>query len=113
MEHQPPIITLGEQGGIILPVGLGIGATQLGQFTMSPNLAAGNLPVNTLDEPTATIPGAPGIQLGRRQGTVWLVTTAAGRELISTVGMVAIMIAMGIGGCGIGVGTGAGGWIGA
>ena len=107
------MITLGEQGGMILPVGQGMGPTQVGQLTMSPNLAAGNLPVKTEEDPFTIIPGPPGTQPGMMQGKVWLVTTAAGRLLISTVGTVASTIWIGIGGCGIGVGTGAGGWIGA
>lgn len=46
-------------------------------------------------------------------GTVIVVTTAAGRLLINTVGTTACMSCSGIGGCGNGVGVGAGGCIGA
>lgn len=102
------MITLGEQGGMIFPVGLGIGPTQLGKFTMSPKRAAGKPPVITEEEPLAIMPGAPGIHPGSRQGFVWLVTTAAIRLLISTFGIVAIMMSIGTGGCGIGAGGGGG-----
>jgi len=44
---------------------------------------------------------------------VMLVTTAASRLLIFTVGTVALMMGCGMGGWGTGVGTGAGGWMGA
>lgn len=94
---------------MILPVGDGIGATQVAKQTMSPRRAAGKPVISTLVEPLHTMPGPPGTQLGIRHGTVWLVTTAAGSELISTVGTTAGMIINGIGGCGIGVGVGAGG----
>lgn len=102
-------MTLGEQGGMILPVGLGIGATQLGQATISPKRAAGRNPIITEDEPFATIPGPPGTHVGIMHGLVMLVTTAASRKLILTVGTVAKMMGCGIGGCGTGVGTGPGG----
>lgn len=103
------MITFKEQGGMILPVGEGIGATQEGKLTMSPSRAAGKPPVNTDDEPIATMPGPAGTQLGIMQGMVWLVTIAAGRLLIKTVATTAVMIGIGIGGCGMGVGTGAAG----
>jgi hypothetical protein len=47
------------------------------------------------------------------QTFVMLVTTAASRFPIFTVGMVAEMMGCGMGGWGTGVGTGAGGWMGA
>ena len=96
-----------------MPVGQGMGPTQLGKLTKSPSLAAGRPPVKTVADPFTIMPGPPGTQLGIIQGRVWLVTTAAIRELIKTVGIVATMIGIGIGGCGMGVGVGAGGWIGA
>ncbi len=64
------MMTLIEQGGMILPVGHGMGPTQVGKLTISPNLAAGRLLVNTDDEPMAIIPGPPGTQPGMMQGRV-------------------------------------------
>lgn len=58
------MMTFVEQGGMILPVGEGIGATQEGKLTMSPIRAAGSPPVITEVDPFATIPGPPGTQLG-------------------------------------------------
>lgn len=107
------MMTVGQQGGMILPVGLGMGATQLGKFTKSPRRAAGRKLIITEDEPFATIPGAPGTQVGIVQGLVMLVTTAAGRLPIITVVTVAVRMGCGIGGCGTGVGTGAAGCMGA
>ncbi len=103
------MMTVGEQGGRILPVGLGMGATQDGKDIMSPIRAAGRWPIITVAEPIATIPGAPGTHGGIVQGPVMLPSTAAGMLLISTVMTQFVMIGKGIGGCGIGVGTGAGG----
>ena len=103
------MMTLGEQGGIIFPVGLGIGATHPVHDTRSPSRAAGSPDMMTVEEPLATIPGPFGTQVGRVQTLVMLVTVAASRPLIFTVGCVALMMGCGIGGCGIGVGTGAGG----
>lgn len=103
------MITFGEQGGMILPVGQGIGPTQVAKLTRSPSRAAILPPVNTVADPIAMMPGPPGIQLGIVQGLVWLVTTAAGRLLMKTVGTVMSTIGCGIGGCGIGVGVGPGG----
>jgi len=98
---------------MILPDVQGMGPTQVAKVTISPKRAAGKPPVITDDEPTVTMPGPPGTQPGMAQGIVWLVTTAAGRPLIITVGTVAVMIGIGIGGCGRGVGVGDGGWMGA
>lgn len=64
------MITLGEQGGMILPVGQGMGPTQPGKLTISPSLAAGRLLVNTLDDPFTMMPGPPGTQPGIMQGNV-------------------------------------------
>lgn len=107
------MITVGEQGGMILPVGLGMGATQPENATISPNRAAGRKFIITLEEPLATIPGPLGTQVGMVQTLVMLVTTAASSMLIFTVGTVALMMGWGIGGCATGVGTGAAGWMGA
>src|SRR5712691_9933754 len=107
------MITVGQQGGMMLPVGLGIGATQAANATMSPMRAAGRLPIITVAEPFETMPGPFGTHDGRLQLWLMLPITAAGRFLISTVGTVAPTIGSGSGGCGRGVGTGAAGWIGA
>jgi len=96
----------------MLPVGLGIGATQLGWEVMSPSRAAGRLPTSTVAEPLAMMPGPAGTQDASTQGTVVSVTRAAGMEPINTVGW-PVMMASGIAGWGTGVGDGAGGWIGA
>ena len=106
---QPPTITLVEQGGSILPVGLGIGATHEANATMSPIRAAGSIPISTVAEPLATKPGPPGTQEGSRHGSVMVVTTAAWRLLIMTVGMQASTSWWVLHGCGMGVGTGAAG----
>ena len=92
------MMTSFEQGGMILPVGLGIGATQLANATMSPERAAGRKLIITEAEPLATMPGPPGTQVGMEHGLVMLVTTAASSMLIFTVGTVAVMIGCGMGG---------------
>ena len=69
-----------------MPVGLGIGATQVGCEVISPTRAAGRPPIMTVADPIATIPGPPGTQEANTQGTVVLVTCAAGIPPISTVG---------------------------
>src|SRR5262245_39192776 len=83
---QPPMITVGEQGGRIFAVGLGIGATHEAKATISPIRAAGRFMINTVIEPFAIMPGPPGTQRTSRQGSVMLVTMAAWRLLIITVG---------------------------
>jgi len=88
---QPPTITLIEQGGRILPVGLGIGATQEENATRSPIRAAGRPPMSTVNEPMETTPGPAGTQGTSKQGMVMLVTTAAGRALTMTFGTQAAM----------------------
>jgi len=108
------MMTVGAPGGRILPVGLGIGATQLVKAIMSPTRAAGRLLIITVEDPLETIPGPAGMQGGIMHGAVLVPTTAAGILAISTLGTApAGMSMIGIGGCGIGVGVGAGGWIGA
>lgn len=92
------MMTVGQQGGMILPVGDGMGATQPVQATMSPRRAAGREQIKTVLEPFATMPGPFGTQVGRVQIFVILVTTAASRFPIFTVGMVAEMMGCGIGG---------------
>ncbi len=108
----PPINTVTHPGGRILPVGPGMGATQLGWAVMSPARAAGRLPMRTVVEPRETIAGPPGTQPPGMQGVVVSVARAAGMLPISTVGSPLIRVC-GVGGCGSGVGTGAAGWIGA
>ena len=107
-----PIMTVGQPGGNILPVGDGIGATQLECIVMSPTRAAGNPPISTVAEALATMPGPPGTQPANVQGFVISVMRAAGLPPIMTV-ISPLMIASGRGGWGTGVGVGAAGWIGA
>lgn len=95
-----------------MPVGLGMGATQVAWLVMSPTRAAGRLQINTVGDPFAMMPGPPGTQPGSMHGVVMSVTRAAGRLPMSTVGAPLMMI-KGRAGWGTGVGTGAGGWIGA
>ena len=106
-------MTVGAPGGMILPVGLGIGATQPVHETMSPTRAAGRPLMITVELPLATMPGPLGTHGGIVHTLVIEVIVAASRLQILIVGWVALMIGCGIGGCGTGVGTGAGGWIGA
>ena len=68
-----------------VPVGLGIGATQVACDDMSPTRAAGMLLIRTVAEPLATMPGPPGTQPGSMQGAVVSVTRAAGAPPTSTV----------------------------
>lgn len=96
-----------------MPIGAGIGATQVGCCVMSPNRAAGSPPIIVVMEPMAIIPGPAGIQAANIHGKVISDTLAAGIPPIKTVGAQGETIWRGIGGCGIGVGVGAGGWIGA
>lgn len=109
---QPPISTLGQQGGMILPVGLGIGATQVGWEVRSPARAAGWPPIRTVKDPLAITPGPAGVQGTNVQGLVTSVTRAAGLDPINTFGC-PLTIGSGRAGWGAGVGTGAAGWIGA
>lgn len=95
-----------------MPVGLGMGATQLGCIVMSPARAAGSLPINTVAEPMPTMPGPPGTQPAGIQGVVVSVRRAAGSLPINTVASPLIRV-MGTGACGCGVGTRAAGWMGA
>ncbi len=104
--------TVGQQGGRILPVGLGIGATQLAWLVMSPRRAAGKPPMSTVADPLAIIPGPPGTHVGSEQGTVVSDTRAAGLPPMMTLAW-PLMMASGKGGCGAGVGTGAAGCMGA
>jgi hypothetical protein len=88
---QPPMITLGEQGGIILPVGQGIGATHEVNATKSFTRAEGNPVIITVKEPIATMPGPAGTQGTSLHGVVIEVTVAAASPLIITVGEHATM----------------------
>src|SRR5690606_22922976 len=107
------MITLLEQGGMTLPVGAGMGATQPGCEVRSFSRAAGRPQWNTPVEPMAMIPGPFGTQLGSLHGSEMLPTTAACLPLIITVGTHAVTMVHGSGGCATGVGVGAGGWMGA
>jgi hypothetical protein len=75
---------VGQQGGRIFPVGIGIGATHDAWAVMSPALAAGMLPINTVADPSEIIPGPAGTQEGSEHGAVVSVNRAAGRFPIST-----------------------------
>lgn len=81
-------------------------------MVVSPARAAGNLPINTVVEPRAIMPGPPGTQPGKVHGPDISVARAAGMLPIKTLGA-PLIIAKGNPGCGTGVGTGAAGWIGA
>ncbi len=107
MAH-PPIMTVGQPGGRILPTGAGMGATQEGCAVISFTRAAGMPPISTLEEPMTTLAGPPGTQPGKVQGVVVLVTLAAGMPPIKTFGA-PVMIVTGRAGWALGVGTGAGG----
>ena len=96
-----------------MPTGDGIGATHDECAVMSLRRAAGRLPIITVDEPIAIMPGPPGTQPGSMHGVDMLVSVAAGALPIITVMQHADPMVRGRPGCGIGVGTGAGGWIGA
>ena len=84
--------TSAEHGGIILPVGLGIGATQDAHATMSPWRAADLPLIITVIEPIATRPGPPGTQGANVHGTVMELIVAAARLLMFTLGDVALTI---------------------
>ncbi len=101
-------MTVGQPGGMTLPTGLGIGATQLAWAVKSLTLAAGKPPINTFPDPLAIIPGPAGTQPGNMQGSVVSVTRAAGIFPISTLAW-PLIIVNGSGGWATGVGTGAGG----
>ena len=92
-----------------MPVGLGIGATQVGHCTISPWRAAGLPLIITVPEPMATKPGPAGTHVFKLHGSVCDVTVAAGRLLMMTFGDVFRRILKGCGGCAAGVGVGAGG----
>jgi hypothetical protein len=100
--------TVGQHGGMIFPVGAGIGATQLECAVMSAIRAAGKPPISTVSEALAIMPGPAGTHAGRMQGTVESDNRAAGGPPMSTLGWPETM-AKGSGGWGTGVGVGAGG----
>ena len=104
----PPIITVTQQGGMMLPVGDGIGATQLACAVMSPARAAGSFPTITVAEPLVISPGPAGTHGISVQGFVISVTRACGILPTITVGC-PLMMRSGNAGCGTGVGVGAGG----
>ena len=80
-------MTKGLPGGIIFPVGAGIGATQEVWAVMSPILAEGIIIVLTVMDPFVIIPGPPGTQLGKMHGAVLHRAVAAGLFPIMTVGL--------------------------
>ena len=82
-------------GGRILPVGEGIGATQLACWVKSPTRAAGSLSTNTVDEPCAMIPGPAGTHEGSKHGFDMSVARAAAILSYFTVGEPGGMIASG------------------
>ena len=104
--------TVTAPGGRILPVGLGIGKTQLGCRVISLMRAAGMPPIITVIEVIMIIPGPAGTQGIIEQGAVVSMRRADGIPPRRTVGC-PVIIASGMGGCGTGTGTGAGGCIGA
>jgi len=77
-KYYPPIITVGQPGGRIVPFGPGMGATQLGCIVISPTLAAGIPPIMTVAEPMVTVPGPAGTQPAVAHGPVVLPSLAAG-----------------------------------
>ena len=107
-KRYPPIITVRQPGGRILPTGPGMGATQLAWAVKSFTRAAGNPPIRTVNEPMTTVPGPAGTQAGKTHGMVVLLTLAAGWLPMSTLNA-PVMIGSGRAGCGTGVGVGAGG----
>lgn len=94
---------------MMLPVGEGIGATQVGCDVMSPARAAGIFWIMTFVEPLTISPGPAGTQGTSVQIFVMSVTRAAGILPIITVVPPGGMIGSGSAGCGTGVGTGAAG----
>jgi len=105
-------MTVGQHGGMTVPLGPGMGPTQAACVVESPARAAGRLLIMTVDEPIAISPGPPGRHPGMEHGAVVLLTVAAGMLEIITVAE-PLTMARGIGGCGAGVGVGAAGCIGA
>ncbi len=88
-------MTVVEQGGMILPIGAGIGATHPACAVMSFMRAAGMPQCMTLNEPMAMTPGPLGTQLGSMQIVDMLPTTAACSPSIITVGAHAMTIVSG------------------
>jgi len=86
MLSYPPIRTVGAPGPTILPVGLGMGATQDACAVILLSRAAGKPPISTVAEPMVMIPGPAGTQPGNKQGTVISVLREAGIDEIRTVG---------------------------
>lgn len=62
------MFTVVQHGGMILPTGLGMGATHVKWAVMSLARAAGSLAMVTVADPLATMPGPAGTQLGSMQG---------------------------------------------
>ena len=91
---QPPMMTVGHPGGMIFPVGDGMGATHDMWAVMSPTRAAGRPPIFTVEDAFAIIPGPAGTQEGNMQGLVVSSNRAAILPPIMTVGS-PLMIARG------------------
>ncbi len=96
------MITVGQPGGRIFPVGIGTGATHDEWLVMSPIRAASRLLIFTVADPLAIIPGPPGAHPGSVHGLVWSVALAAGLFPIITVVLPGGMSTSGSGGWGIG-----------
>ena len=62
----------------MVPVGLGMGATQAACVVISPTRAAGMLAIRTVGDPWVINPGPPGTHPGKRHGVVVSVIRAAG-----------------------------------
>ena len=80
-------MTIGFPGGIILPTGPGIGATQEVCAVISLIRAVGNMLAFTVIDPFTIIPGPPGTHPGNIQGAVLHSAVAAGFPPIITVGL--------------------------
>ncbi len=96
----------------MVPVGAGMGATQLEWSVVSPARAAGRPPINTVADPLRIMPGPAGMHPGSVQICVISVIRAAIMPPMRTLGCPFMMLSI-IGGWGTGVGVGAGGCMGA
>lgn len=107
------MITVVQQGGMIFPVGDGIGATHEAWAVSSPARAAASFMIVTVAEPLEIMPGPPGAQVGSEHGLDMSDKRAAAAPPMVTVAAPGGMMSRGRAGWGAGVGVGAGGWIGA
>jgi hypothetical protein len=97
-QSQPPIMTVGQHGGITWPLGAGIGATHVAWRVGSFIRAAGRPLIRVVVEPIKIIPGPAGMHPASIHGIVVSVIRAAGIPPIMTVGAQGEMICRGIGG---------------